>query len=99
MDSDEKRDFHRLTIHCGLHFTKNGKGKTFKATAVNISSTGVLFECEEALKIGDQIQIEVPSDGPARKLRAQVKVIRVTPSTQGGFSIGGEIIEKLDLSS
>ncbi|VAW81549.1 hypothetical protein MNBD_GAMMA12-2506 [hydrothermal vent metagenome] len=97
MDSDEKRDFPRMTIDCGVEYSLKETGELFQGSAINLSSTGILFSTGQNLSQGDLVTVKVPSDKPVSVLRAVVKVIRVTPGNESGaLHIACEIVEKLD---
>ncbi len=98
MDSDEKRDFPRMSIDCGVEYSLNDTGETFQGSAVNLSSTGILFSTNHTLSANDLVTIKVPSDKPVSVLRAVVKVLRVSAagSETGDLNIACEIVEKLE---
>lgn len=97
MDSDEKRDFPRMSLNCSMEFVKQGTRKSKLATAVNISSTGILFDSEQKLKTGDVIEVTVPANMPVTTLKALVRINRVEALAKSkSFRIAGVIEEKLN---
>ena len=97
MDSDEKRDFPRMSIDCGVEYSLKKTGDTFQGSAINLSSTGILFSTDHKLTQDDLVTIKVPSDKPISVLRAVVKVLRVKPGNDDGeLHIACEIVEKLE---
>ncbi len=97
MDSDEKRDFPRMSIDCGVEYSLKETGELFQGSAINLSSTGILFSTAQNLSEDDLVTVKVPSDKPVSVLRAVVKVIRVSPGNDTGeLHIACEIVEKLE---
>ena len=97
MDSDEKRDFPRMSIDCGVEYTVKESGEVFTGSAINLSSTGILFSTCHALQQGDLVTVKVPSDKPVTVLKAVIKVIRVTGGQESGeLNVAGQIVEKLE---
>lgn len=97
MDSDEKRDFPRMSISCGVEYTLKETGEVFQGSAINLSSSGILFSTQHTLQENDLVTVKVPSDKPVSVLRAVVKVLRVTSGQESGvLNIAGEIVEKLE---
>jgi len=97
MDSDEKRDFPRMSISCGVEYTLKETGEIFQGSAINLSSSGILFSTRHALQENELVTVKVPSDKPVSVLRAIVKVLRVSPGPESGeLNIAGEIVEKLE---
>lgn len=97
MNEDEKREFQRMLINCGLDYALKGKKQVYRGTAVNLSANGILFECEHNIKPGSVLLIKVPNDMPTSIMRAEVRVVRVEPSLSGnGFQIAGEILYKTE---
>ncbi len=97
MESDEKRDFPRMSINCSMEYIERGSKQSELATALNISSTGILFESDRLLATGDLIEVKVPANLPISTLKAIVRVARVeTGDAVTGFRIAGIIEQKLD---
>ncbi len=97
MDSDEKRNFQRMAIKCGLEYTFKGESECYSGSAVNLSGNGILFETEHSIKAGAIIKIKVPSDKPTSIFRAYVKIVRVSAAPNGsGFQVAGEVIKKVE---
>ena len=86
-----------MSIDCGVEYTLQDTGEVFRGSAINLSSSGILFSTDHALNQGDLVTVKVPSDKPVSVLRAVVKVLRVSASQQAGeMHIAGEIVEKLE---
>ncbi len=97
MDSDEKRNFPRMTISCGLEYSFKGESEIFTGSAVNLSGNGILFETAHSVKPGAIIRIKVPSDKPTSIFRAYIKINRVNATAAGdGYRVAGEVIEKIE---
>lgn len=97
MDSDDKRDFYRMQLHCPMEFKISGDKKLYSGQAINISSTGILFTCEQKLSPGTLVEMKVPANLPTNVLLAVVKVIRVE-ANQGapGYRVAGTIEKKIN---
>ena len=96
MDSDEKRDFPRMQINCGLEFSIEGENTLFNADAVNLSATGILFQTTHPLKVGDRIRIKVPSDAPTSIFRALVEIIRIDQGEGSNINVAGHVVEAMN---
>lgn len=97
MDSDEKRDFPRMNLNCSMEFAKQGSKKIKMGTALNISSTGILFDSDQKLKKGDVIEVKVPANMPTATLKAVVRINRVeTVAKPKGYRFAGVIEEKIN---
>ena len=97
VESDEKRDFPRMNLNCSMVYIVQGSRSSTKATALNISSTGILFESEQKLNAGDLIEVTVPDNLPVATLKAIVRVNRVeTADEPDHYRIAGVIEQKLN---
>ena len=97
MASDEKRDFPRMNLNCSMEYIERGGKNKKLATALNISSTGILFESEHKLEAGDLIEVKVPANMPTSTLEAIVRINRVeSGDSPAQFRIAGVIEQKLN---
>ena len=95
VDSSDERDFRRMTLDCGMTYRPGGSHETYTARARNISSTGVLFVTDRALRSGDQLTINVtPAHAVVQPLNARVEVIRVA-ADGADYSVACKIREFL----
>jgi len=96
MESSDKRDFPRMKLKCSMEIIEQGSKNKSLAKALNISSTGILFESEVKLIEGDLIEVKVPADMPTSTLKAIVRINRVEVSdSASGFRVAGIIEQKL----
>lgn len=87
-DYDEKRDFIRMCMECPMTFTRYG-GSVHVATARDLSGSGLGFVTDQALTLGEVLAVQVtPQQAVVAPLQAEVEVVRVQPSSQGGYDIG-----------
>lgn len=78
VDSSDMRDFRRMSIDCGVTLKNLDSGTVYNGVATNLSATGVMIECDHALTVGDQLEINiVPAKTIVPPLNALVEIIRI----------------------
>ena len=74
---EEKRDFSRSQVECGLHFRYVGVDKVFHGQCVNISGSGVLFDADTAVSVGRALEIRtLPVNRSTPPITAFIEVVR-----------------------
>lgn len=95
VESSDERDFRRMTLECAITYRAAGSHEVFSARARNISSTGILFITDRALRPGAQLTVNVtPGQAVVPPLNARVQVIRVEPDG-GDYAVACRIREFL----
>jgi len=87
---DEKRNFIRMKVDTMITYTYHNKTDRYDGKCVDLSGAGMLIETDKKLKIGDRLQLTVPTDSEEfSSLNASVEVMRVHPMPdQHKFKIG-----------
>ena len=89
-DYAEKRNFIRMKIDTMVSFTIDGGTERYEGKCKNLSGNGMLLETMKKLKIGDGLQITVPSESnDFANLQASAEVLRIQPfPEQRKFEVG-----------
>ena len=98
VDSEDKRDFRRMTIDSVISVRATSTDEQFVARATNLSATGLSFYTEKQVTEGDtfEINIEPGNAQISQALHAMVEAVHVeetVPETE--YSIGCRILEIL----
>lgn len=101
---DEKRDFMRIEVNCGIMFkqvdagTVNLIGKELSGQVANLSGRGMMFISEVELEKDSTFEINIkPTNLLTPPLHANVKVVRVVKQRHAsGYEIGAVIKEIYD---
>ena len=101
---DEKRDYIRIDINCGILFKQvesgstNLIGKELTGQVANLSGRGMMFISEVELEKDSTFEISItPSNLLTPALHANVKVVRVVKQRHAdGYEIGAIIKEIYD---
>lgn len=96
--NSDQRSFIRLKIDTIISFTVvGGSGERYQGRCRNISGAGLLFETDKKVKIGDNLEIIVPSENKTvGNLCTSVEVIRCSSlSDQHKYSVGVRIKQVL----
>ena len=90
-DYSEKRDFIRMQIETAITLTQSGQ--QFEATCLDLSSTGMQIVAATHLRMGDKVQVHIPSEHNELKgLDAETEVVRVGTHEDGRQSLGLAIL-------
>lgn len=95
---DEKRDFIRIDINCGIEF-KNPEAEEVKTGQVlNLSGRGMMFVSETEIEKNSILEVNIkPANTLTPSLHANVKVVRVVKQRhKDGFEIGAVIQDIYD---
>ncbi len=88
----EKRDFFRMMVEAEVQFSVAGSTEKHKGQTEDLSATGIMFNTDHNLKVGQQIEIEVlPNTQQLNALKATVEVIRVDVNDKGKFVVAGNM--------
>jgi len=76
MLTEDKRVARRVPIEAPMSYNHTNDGETHQATTLNISSSGLLFACQEALKTGSLLEVNVqPGSSITPPLDATIEVV------------------------
>lgn len=97
-DYDEKRDFIRISVDCGLTFREKQDDAEEEGQARNLSGRGMMFIAPRELPVDEMLEVTItPENEVTPPLHAMVKVVRVDKQRRGeGFEIGAIIKQVLD---
>jgi hypothetical protein len=91
-DYSEKRDFIRMTVDAKV--TLRVDGQSIAAICRDLSSNGMQVEAQSALRVGEQLQVHLPSEHPSlRDLNADAEVVRSEPAGPGRQTLGLSILK------
>ncbi len=92
---DEKRDFYRMGIDCGLTFKTTDGTQQGSGVCHNLSAGGVAFDTDQALSVGTGINIRIePGSDVTSALEALAQVVRCDEKPLGnGYHVAATIIE------
>jgi len=98
VDSEDKRDFRRMTIDSMISVRVVSTDEQFVARVTNLSATGLLFHTEKVVAEGESLEIKIePGDADCgQALHAMVEAVHadeLVPETE--YSIGCRILEIL----
>ncbi len=95
---DEKRDFIRVSVDCGLTFREATDADEEQGLARNLSGRGMMFIAPRELPVDEMLEVTItPETDVTPPLHAMVKVVRVDKQRRGdGFEIGAIIKQVLD---
>jgi hypothetical protein len=86
----EKRDYYRMMVNTEVKITVPGSDSTCTGRAKDLSATGIQFETECHLKVGQMVQILVEPVGRSHDaLRADLQIKRVDVSSGRKFIVAG----------
>ncbi len=95
-DYSEKRDFQRMVLDCSLEYRISAEDKIYQGKIQNLSAKGVLFQGDQSIALGVQIQITVsPVHDITPPMVADVRVTRCDKREDGNYYVAGEIIQIL----
>jgi len=90
-DYSEKRDFIRMQIETEITLTQGGQ--RYKATCLDLSSTGMQVVAATQFQMGDKVSVHIPSEhSELRGLDAETEVVRVGVHSDGQQSLGLAIV-------
>ncbi len=76
----EKRNFIRMRVDANVSFTTAESQEKHNGRCRNLSGTGMLLETNKKLRVGNKINITLPSErSELPNLEATAEVIRVNP--------------------
>lgn len=85
----EKRNFSRMTMQCFMTYSFPDTDEAREGIAIDLSSSGLLFACEQALKPGMKLEINVtPDNSLIPPLNAMVEVARIVDTGKGIYEVG-----------
>lgn len=92
---DEKRDFYRMAVDCGLTFKTVEGGQRGSGICRNLSAAGVAFDSDQALEEGAGIRIRIePASAITDALEALAQVVRCDRDATGdGYHVAATILE------
>ncbi len=94
----EKRDFYRMAVDCAARYRVDGAGSVQNATVKDLSASGVQLRTGHEVDSGATLNVEIqPGKAITPPLHAVAKVIRCTPTDDGGFSIACSIERMLSV--
>lgn len=95
VDSNDQRDFHRMMVECEIAYRPVSGGDLKSGMAQNISASGLLFSCDEALDVGLVLEVNIVAEKAlVPPLHAIVEVLRVLPASEsGGYAIACKVRE------
>lgn len=96
---DEKRDFIRIDMDCGIVFKKTDSfEEALTGQVANLSGRGMMFISDVELEKDSDLEISIkPSNLLTPPLHANVKVVRVVKQRHAeGYEIGAVIKEVYD---
>ncbi|MET0379398.1 MAG: PilZ domain-containing protein [Spongiibacteraceae bacterium] len=83
----EKRNFIRMKINTPVRVQHSSA--TFVARCKDLSGSGMLVECEQALPLGSIVELFIDQEGDKRvPFHATAEVARVDPAVDGHFTLG-----------
>ncbi len=83
VNTDEKRDFLRLSMDSSLAISRDGERQTFSGSVSNLSGSGILFTSRERFKLGTSLKLLLtPSSADLRPLKISAVVSRVVAKGQ-----------------
>lgn len=83
----EKRDFIRMRLETPVVLIHEGTRS--EALCLDLSSNGMQLESRASLRLGQQVQVQIPSEHNELKgLDAEGEVLRITSLDDGRYSIG-----------
>ncbi|THB72259.1 MAG: PilZ domain-containing protein [Gammaproteobacteria bacterium] len=90
----EKRDFFRMMVEAEVQYTVEGSSEKYIGQTEDLSATGIMFNTDHNLKVGQKIVIEVlPNTNQLNALKATVDIIRVDVNDKGRFVVAGNMSE------
>lgn len=95
---DDKRAFFRMLMNSPCTLLVNDDGGINKVSAVcrDISATGMSFEVDQELTIGDEMEVAIESTSTTiSSLSAIVKIVRQYEESDGCFVVGTEVIKMM----
>lgn len=98
VDSDDQRDFRRMSIDCPVNFRRLDADTFCAGTVTNLSARGMLLTSHEQLQLGDRLEVDIrPANTLTPPLHAMVEVVRVeSGAADGSVEAGCTIIEILN---
>lgn len=96
---DEKRDFIRIDINCGIEFKKlEPEDKVQTGKILNLSGRGMMFVSDNEIEKNCLLEVNIkPANALTPPLHANVKVVRVIKQRhKEGFEIGAVIKDIYD---
>lgn len=88
----EKRDYYRMMVNTEVKITIPGNDTTYIGRTKDLSATGIQFETDCHLKVGQIVQILLEPVGKNRAheaLRADMQIKRVDVNSTRKFVIAG----------
>ncbi|MBL4867650.1 MAG: PilZ domain-containing protein [Pseudomonadales bacterium] len=87
---DEKRNFIRMRMDTMITYTYLNKTERYDGRCINLSGAGMLLQTDKKLKVGDKLELIVPSDtAEFSSLNASAEVMRVSAlPDQHKFEVG-----------
>ena len=92
----EKRDFIRMKISAPLSAKLSSDEGVIEGLCRDLSGGGMQVDTQTHIPVGTELVVEISSDhGHNPTLHAKAKVARCADDSNGGYSIGLEIVEIL----
>ncbi len=89
----DRRGFYRMAVDAPVTYRSADGARQGRGRCRNLSGSGILFYCDEALPVGSRWQITVASASPqVAPLEACIEVLRAEP-LEGGqcYEIAGQM--------
>lgn len=95
---DEKRDFIRIDVNCGIEFKKLEDEEVQTGQVLNLSGRGMMFVSDNEIDKNCILEVHIkPANTLTPSLHANVKVVRVVKQRhKQGFEIGAVIKDIYD---
>ena len=89
ISQSDRRDFIRMDVETEIRVTRAATKQVVTGKCLNLSSTGLAAILNEALDMGEEVEVFIDSIGnQIRPLEAVAKVQRVQPLDDGQYDIG-----------
>lgn len=87
----EQRDFRRMSIDASatIIYARGDEMRRIKGVCKDLSATGLSLQVEEALQVGDVIEVVIEGT-QVQALDVKARVLRVEDLGQGAFLLGCE---------
>jgi hypothetical protein len=96
-DYEEKRGFIRMPVACEISLEDRASGRSFQASARNLSASGVLFATDQPLQRGDRLEMRIEAHQALLSvLEASIEVLRVEPAGDGRSCNVGCLITRMN---
>jgi hypothetical protein len=93
IDSDNKRDHHRMTIQAPAEYLTRGSSRSSHCMVGDLSATGMLLMTGEAIAEGSELRVKItPGHSITPPLEAEIETLRCTRNDDGQYEIACRIV-------